>query len=260
MTMPVWSAASVPFFFYVLLLAALMPGLPAAARSKAAASAAAGLLLALTAGLASAFWLRGLVLPPMVLLIAYRASGFLWRGPMFGIESALAGADSALGVPTVARRMPRAIAEFLELAYGGVYPLIPLALVLHLLFSKNPDADHFWTVVLVTDFVCFGMLPLIQTRPPRHLESAPPWRARLRGLNLNILNNASIGMNTVPSGHAAEALAAALLVLDTPPAVVAWMFFNAAAISAGAVFGRYHYAVDAIAGWIVAIGVWALLR
>ena len=104
------------------------------------------------------------------------------------------------------------------------------------------------------------MLPLIQTRPPRHLEPAPPWRARLRILNLNILNNASIGMNTVPSGHAAEALAAALLVLDTPPAVVAWMFFNAAAISAGAVFGRYHYAIDAIAGWIVAVGVWALLR
>jgi PAP2 superfamily protein len=258
--MPVWSAASVPFFFYVLLLAALMPGLPAAARSKAAASAAAGLLLALTAGLTTAFWLRGLILPPLVLLIAYRASGFLWRGPMFGIESALVEADRALRVPLIARRMPRPIAEFLELAYGGVYPLIPIALALHLAFSDNPDADHFWTVVLVTDYVCFGMLPLIQTRPPRHLEPNAPWHARFRVLNLNILNNASIGMNTVPSGHAAEAVAAALLVLDTPPAVVAWMFFNALAISAGAVFGRYHYAIDALAGWVVAVGVWAMFR
>jgi hypothetical protein len=258
--MPVWSAASIPFFLYVLVLAAVMPGLPAGARSRAAASAAAGLLLALTAGLTTAFWLRGLVLPPLVLLIAYRASGFLWRGPMFGIESALVEADRALRVPFIARRMPRLIAEFLELAYGGVYPLIPIALALHLVFSDNPDADHFWTVVLVTDYVCFGMLPLIQTRPPRHLEPNAPWHARLRVLNLNILNNASIGMNTVPSGHAAEAVAAALLVLDTPPAVVAWMFFNALAISAGAVFGRYHYAIDALAGWVVAVGVWALLR
>ena len=258
--MPLWSIASLPYFLYILALAWLTPGLPQGARVRAAASAVAGLLLALTAGLTTTFWLRGLVLPPMVLLIAYRASGFLWRGPMFGIESALVEADRALRVPLIARRMPRPIAEFLELAYGGVYPLIPIALVLHLLFSNNPDADHFWTVVLITDYVCFGMLPLIQTRPPRHLEPNAPWHARLRVLNLNILNNASIGMNTVPSGHAAEAVAAALLVLDTPPAVVAWMFFNALAISAGAVFGRYHYAIDALAGWVVAVGVWAALR
>jgi hypothetical protein len=258
--MPVWSAASVPFFLYVLVLAATMPGLPGSSRTKAATSAMIGLLLAITAGLTSAFWVRALVLPPVVLLIAYRATGFLWRGPMFTLESALAGADRALGVPRLARRMPRALAEFLELAYGGVYPLIPIALVLHLLFSKQPDADHFWTVVLVTDYVCFGMLPLIQTRPPRNLEQGSPWTAKLRALNLNILNRASIGMNTVPSGHAAEALAAALLVLDTPPAIVAWMFFNAAAISAGAVFGRYHYTVDALAGWGVALVVWIALR
>ncbi len=258
--MPLWSLASLPYFGYILLLAWGTPGLPSASRTRASASAVIGLMLALAAGWTSTFWLRGLVLPPLVLLIAYRASGFLWRGPMFGVETALAGADRALGVAGIARRMPRVLAEFLELAYGGVYPLIPIALVLHLVFSDNPDADHFWTVVLVTDYVCFGMLPLIQTRPPRNLEQGAPWRASLRVLNLNILNRASIGMNTVPSGHAAEALAAALLVLDTPPAIVAWMFFNAAAISAGAVFGRYHYAIDAMAGWVVAIGVWVLLR
>ena len=258
--MPLWSAASIPYFLYILALAFLTPGLPSGSGTRAATSAVAGLLLALTAGLTDLFWVRGLVLPPLVLLIAYRASGFLWRGPMFGIESALARVDRQLAIRSIARRMPRAVAEFLELSYAGVYPLIPIALVLHLMFSADPDADHFWTVVLVTDYVCFGMLPLVQTRPPRNLEPAAPWRAKLRVLNLHILNRASIGMNTVPSGHAAEALAAALLVLDTPPGIVAWMFFNAAAISAGAVFGRYHYALDAVAGWIVAIGVWTLLR
>jgi membrane-associated phospholipid phosphatase len=66
-------------------------------------------------------------------------------------------------------------------------------------------------------------------------------------------------VNTFPSGHAAEALAAALLCLDAPAPVAAWMFFNAAAISAGAVFGRYHYAADALAGWLVALLVYALV-
>ena len=258
--MPIWVAASLPYFVYILALAALMPGVPGVSRLRAAGSGIAGILTALLAAYTDAFWLHSVVLPPAVLLIAYRASGFLWRGPMFGIEAGLVSTDRALGIPDMSRRMPRWIAEFLEFAYAGVYPLIPLALLLHFMFSPSPDADRFWTVVLVTDFICFGMLPLLQTRPPRNLEAEPPWRASLRRLNLNILNRASIGMNTVPSGHAAEALAAALLVMDAPPMVVVGMLFFALSISAGAVFGRYHYAIDAAAGWVVATAVWAVFR
>ena len=258
--MPIWVLASVPYFVYILALAAFFPGVPGLSRLRAAGCSAAGLLAALLAAYTDVFWLHSVVLPPTVLLIAYRASGFLWRGPMFAIEAGLASADRALGIPAMSRRTPRWLAEFLEFAYAGVYPLIPIALVLHLVFSPEPDADRFWTVVLVTDYVCFGMLPLLQTRPPRNLEGEPPWRASLRKLNLNILNKASIGMNTVPSGHAAEALAAALLVTGAPPRVVAGMFFFALSISAGAVFGRYHYAIDAAAGWVVATVVWAIFR
>ncbi len=63
-------------------------------------------------------------------------------------------------------------------------------------------------------------------------------------------------MNTFPSGHAAEALAAALLVLGAPLPIVLLMFVNAVAVSAAAVLGRYHYAADALAGWAVALIVW----
>ena len=55
---------------------------------------------------------------------------------------------------------------------------------------------------------------------------------------------------------AAVCLAAALLVADAPWPVVVWMGANAILISAGAVLGRYHYAADALAGWIVALAVW----
>jgi hypothetical protein len=37
------------------------------------------------------------------------------------------------------------------------------------------------------------------------------------------------------------------------------MLFNALAVSAGAVLGRYHYAADAFTGWLVALGVWVIL-
>jgi len=37
------------------------------------------------------------------------------------------------------------------------------------------------------------------------------------------------------------------------------MFVSALAISAGAVLGRYHYALDALAGWLVAVVVWLVV-
>lgn len=254
-----WCAASAGYFLYVLALAVMLRGVPRAGRGRAALTAAAGLVVTLSGELAQAFWLRALVLPVAALLLAYRATGFLWRGPMPRIEAMLTAADVALGIPAIARRAPRVLAELFELAYVGVYPLIPLALALHVAYAARPDADWFWAVILTTDYACFAMLPWIQTRPPRSVESGVPWDARLRKLNLGILNTASIRMNTLPSGHAAEALACALVVLDAPAAVVAWMFFNAAAISAGAVFGRYHYTIDVVTGWGVALVVWRLL-
>jgi len=48
-------------------------------------------------------------------------------------------------------------------------------------------------------------------------------------------------------------------VLSAPAPVVVVMFVAAAAVSAGAVFGRYHYAVDIVTGWATALGVWAVL-
>ena len=251
-----WAAASVAYFLYIGGVAALLPRLSAAARLRVAAVAVVGLGVSLAGGQASAFWARSVVWPPVALLLAYWASGLLWTGPMPRIERWLADSDARLGIPWLVARMPRALILVLEAAYAGIYPVIPLALVLHLWFSPGADADRFWLVVLLTDFICFGMLPWIQTRPPRAIEAAQPWTTGLRSFNVSMLGRLSIGVNTVPSGHAAEALAAALLLSGAPPLISVWMWAVAIAISAGAVLGRYHYAVDALAGWIVALIVW----
>jgi hypothetical protein len=162
------------------------------------------------------------------------------------------------------------LAVSMALPAGGVANVwvLPPALLLigywtsGLLFvapMPGASADRFWSVVLFTDYVCFGMLPWFQTRPPRAMGFGVPWRSRWRGINVRLLDASSVQVNTFPSGHAAEALACALLVTGAPAPVVWWMIFNAVAISAGAVFGRYHYAADAIAGWAVALLVWRLL-
>jgi hypothetical protein len=244
---------SLLFFAYCVAVAR-----PPRGRTIAASLVGVALVL-LWAATDSSPVLRGWILPPVVLLVAYWTSGTLFRAPMPTVERALENLDRSLAVGAIARRAPRWMAELLEAAYVGVYPLIPIALVIHLALTPAPDIDQFWTVILFTDFVCFAFLPWVQTRPPRALQGNPPWHASLRRFNMRLVGTASIGANTFPSGHAAEALAAALLVLGAPTWVVGWMVLNALAIGAAAVFGRYHYAADAIAGYVVAVVVWMLL-
>ena len=110
------------------------------------------------------------MIPPLVLLIGYWTSGLLFVAPMPRIERVLLGIDRALDVRRAAAAVPHAVAEFLEIAYVAVYPVIPIALIIHLTTTGATDANRFWTVILLTDYVCFGMLPWIQTRPPRALE------------------------------------------------------------------------------------------
>jgi membrane-associated phospholipid phosphatase len=256
-----WTAAAVVFFFYTAALGVGMRGLSPARRQTAIGAAAGGLLVTILSTLTpQGSFLRDWLLPPSVLLIAYWASGALFVAPMPRIERALLDVDDRLRVRAARANMPPWFGDILELAYTGVYLLVPIALGLHLSFSGLPDPDRFWTVILVVDFVCFAALPWIQTRPPRALEPDPSGPSAPRAFNLRLLGATSIQVNTFPSGHAAEALAAALLVLDVPVPLLAIMCVAALAVAAGAVLGRYHYALDAMAGWLVAIGVYAAFR
>jgi membrane-associated phospholipid phosphatase len=256
-----WITVSTSFFAYIALCAIVRPRVPARRRLIVIAGAAAGVALCVAAGL----WLVAPVLhdwifPSVALLAAYWVSGLLFVAPMQRAEAVLAAVDRDLRIDRVAASLPLWLAELLETAYLSVYPLVPLALILHRSLAARPDTNRFWTVILTTDFICFGCLPWMQTRPPRALTGAVPWRSRVRAVNLNVLETASVRVNTFPSGHAAEAMAAALLVSDTTAPVFGGMVLCAVLVTAGAVLGRYHYFVDAFAGWFVAIAVWLLVR
>jgi membrane-associated phospholipid phosphatase len=176
---------------------------------------------------------------------------------MPAVERRLVALDEALRIQTIAARTPRILAELFEFAYVAIYPLMLVALGIAI--RTGVPAERFWAVILLIDYICFGMLPWIQTRPPRALGIDAPWRSAWRRFNLRVVESSSIQVNTFPSGHAAEGLAAALLVLGAPFPLVAAMFVAGLAVSAGAVLGRYHYAADALAGWAVAIAVCSAL-
>ena len=256
--MRLWQLVSMAFFIYVAVIVSWRRDWRPPAR-KALAVAVAGLVLVLVSGAFDVPVLMEWIWPPLLLLIAYWSSGLLFVAPRPTQEAALRWLDDRVVVRDLARRTPRILAEVFEAAYAGVYLLVPLALLAHLEFSPSPDPDRFWSVVLITDFVCFGVLPWVQTRPPRALEAGEPWESSLRAFNLRMLGATSIQVNTFPSGHAAEGLVATLLVLAAPAGVVFVLFLAAVGVSAGAVLGRYHYLVDAIAGWVVAVGVFMIL-
>jgi len=255
----IWQAASITIFAYTAAIAlARRETVPAA---RAVGLALTGILLtALSTLLAADGVARQWIVPPVLLLLAYWSTGALFTTPMPDAEARLLALDRLAGVERWG--LPRAVVEVLEAAYLGVYPLIPIALWLYLRLVDGGGSDRFWTVVLVTDFLCFATLPWFQTRPPRALErpaivSPTLGSSSVRVLNQQIVGTASVQANTFPSGHAAEAFVVALLVCSGAPAWICLaMFLAAFAVSAGAVVGRYHYLLDVLTGWVVALAVW----
>jgi hypothetical protein len=205
-------------------------------------------------------------MPALQILVAYWLSGVFAGTPMPASEAWLAKWDrwlfDDLGLRRAIERVPRLLLEALEGAYLSVYILIPLGFAIVWFGAPDLDVRRYWNVVVAAEVICYAMLPWIRTRPPRaigdHLE-IDSRRLTLRRLNLQVLHRGSIQANTVPSGHAAGALATALMVLEYMPGAGLGLMALAFAIMAGSIVGRYHYAMDSLLGALVALAVWAML-
>jgi hypothetical protein len=203
--------------------------------------------------------------PGVLLLAGYWLPGALFRWPNLQAESRLLALDRRVfrtapgDVPF--REIAPYVRGYLELAYLFCYSLVPLALAL-IYRGSNPtragDVDSFWSTVLVSVFICYGLLPWIPTRPPRALEPALPLRG-IRRLNSLVLRHASVQVNTFPSGHVAAAVAATIEVARHSAWGGAAVGVVAASIAAAAVVGRYHYLADVVLGGIVAlVSAWVI--
>ena len=260
-----WVAAA--YFLYLFVVAFLV--LPASRRRRPALSslAAAGLVV-LPLALPLGHWGTTIRdwLPVLHLLVGYWLSGLYFVAPMPAIEQRFLAIDTWLyraGLARIVERTPRLVLEVLEFAYLSCFVFVPGGMILLALAGATAHADRFWTLVLAGEFGSFGMLPWIQTRPPRDLEPPTAIDRRplfVRDVNRFMVRRTSIGWNTFPSGHVAGALAAALAVSEAVPALRLPLLAATLAISISTVTGRYHYAVDAVAGAVLTLGVWALLQ
>lgn len=255
-------------FFSFLLALAWIGLLARAQRTKVTALAIAAVGVTLI-GRSSALFLAPLAssvlrdwLPAPLLLMAYWQAGQFFTRAQGDFQAKLEELDHKLRrafLGWVAReRIDNWTAIYFELAYLLCYPLVPLGLGTLYIMHMGRYADKFWTVVLPPTYLCYAMLPFIQTLPPRMLIPPPEPNVpetKVRALNLWILRHASIQVNTFPSAHVAAATAAslALLCLARP---LGWIFvWVAISIAVGAILGRYHYAADVILGAMLAVVV-----
>jgi membrane-associated phospholipid phosphatase len=234
------------YFVYLAILAiARLKLLPAA-------FAVAAVISILTIGMPG-------ITPLVYLLVGYWLPALIVRNANLGFEQRLLNVDRRLfgadGLARFEQRAPRAVIEYLELAYLLCYAVVPAGyLCLVLANHDRVTIDRFWSVVLAASFLCYGLLPWIPTRAPRAIESPrEAARSTIRRLNLAVLNRASVQWNTFPSGHTAASLATALAVGSEMPLAGVVLGILAVSIAAGSVVGRYHYAADAIVAAAVAV-------
>ena len=200
-----------------------------------------------------------ILVPAACLLAGYWLSGLFFVAPMTRVERWLRGVDERLGVSL--GHCPRLLRDYFELAYVLVYAVVPAGAITLVLGGYADDVPRFWSVVLLAEFVSYAMLPWVQTRPPRAIEALPvaASSSSLRRVNLAVLGRASIQANTLPSGHAAGAMATALAVTSVMPAAGIVFLALAISIAVATVIGRYHYTVDSVLGVVVAVLAWYLL-
>ncbi len=221
-------------------------------------------LIAATQALSEHFpWTSKVVgdwLPCLLMLIVYWQTGRFFSKPNEKLQALLSEFDRRrLGtlLSYWSRKWsPTWIGAYFELAYLFCYALIPLGVGVLYLAHQRSVIDEYWAIVLPASYLCYVLVPFTQTLPPRLLHGTgivPPAKQKIRSLNLFILRHASIHLNTFPSAHVASTVGASLVLMRCVPAAGVVFLLLALSIAAGAVLGRYHYALDVILGTMLPV-------
>jgi len=235
-------------------------------------------MVALSRNLRQARWLAAARdwLPALLILVAYRESGLLLKpDPSHRLDYLFIPWDRFLlknaAVQAVLYAGAPWLQHYLEFAYLLCYPLVPLGVAAIYFASRRaklnaPAAqpgwralDDFWETVLLATLFCFAVYPFFPLTPPRVLfrdVPGPHIDPLLRKWNFWLLDHYSVQACIFPSGHVAAVTAVALAVRKHARRLGVLFSFLAASIAVATVYGRYHYAVDAVAGALVGVAAY----
>lgn len=251
-----------------------------------------GAIMLLSASPRSSGWLAALRdwFPAVVILVAYRESGFFFKpDPTHHLDFLFVQWDRLLlenmWVKSLLTVTAPWLQRYLELSYLLCYPLVPLGfaalfmapsvgvtLASPIAGGANPAPtrrrdgaalDFFWTTVLLATLTCYAVYPFFPLTPPRllfHDLPGPAVEPLLRKANFWILDRYGVQACIFPSGHVAAVTAVALAVRAYLPRLGLLFLLAAGSVAVATVYGRYHYGADALAGALVGVLAFLISR
>jgi len=138
----------------------------------------------------------------------------------------------------------------------------PFAMAMLYVYRKRERIDRFLMVFLIGILTAYALFPCFPSEPPRRAfpgELFPSFDTLFRRANSALLGGYGIHTSVFPSAHVAGAFAGAFAMLRLLPERrwVGWaLLVLAVLIATATVYGRYHYAVDAVAGFAISVGAY----
>ncbi len=149
--------------------------------------------------------------------------------------------------------------SYLEFCYLLVYAVGPFTVAVLYLERRRDRVNQVLFLYLLGTLLGYALFPYFPSQPPRTLfgdSDLPNVMTALRRFNLWIVNGYGIHSSVFPSAHVSSAFSAGwalLMYLPDRKRYGVGMLVYAVSVSVAAVYGRYHYAVDVLAGFGVSL-------
>jgi membrane-associated phospholipid phosphatase len=202
-------------------------------------------------------------LPFPLMLLAYREAGWFARPHYtFELERRWIVWDRLLlrgGLKAVIEAAGPVLPTLLEISYLLVYTLGPFSVAMLYVYHRRERTDRFLFIFLIGVLLCYVQFPFWPSEPPRTVfpgEDFPSYTSLFRQFNFWMLRGYGIHTSVFPSAHVAGSFSAAFAMIRILPEhkwVGRFLLIMAFLIATATVYGRYHYAVDAAAGFLMAL-------
>jgi membrane-associated phospholipid phosphatase len=202
-------------------------------------------------------------IPLVLTLIAYREMDwFRPLAPDHHLEFRWIEWDRAIlygGLKPAIESLGGLVPGYLEFCYLLVYAVGPFTVATMYFTHRRERVNQVLFVYLMGTLAAYALFPYFPSAPPRTLfagSDLPAKTTALRQFNLWIVNGYGIHSSVFPSAHVSSAFSAAWALLRYLPQrkIFGWgMLIYAISVAVATVYGRYHYAVDTVAGFGVSV-------
>jgi membrane-associated phospholipid phosphatase len=208
--------------------------------------------------------------PAPLMLLCYREIGWMAVPKSdIALETAWLSWDRALlydwGLKNLIESLGVTLPLLLEFSYGLVSAIPIFGMALLTATGKRHRMDAFTFTFFVGILGSYVLFPYFPSEPPRTVFPGQdlPLDSPIRSWNWWILSGYGIHTGVFPSAHVSGAFAGAIGLYRCLPEMQ-WaarlLTILATLIAVATVYGRYHYAVDALAGIVVSGIAWLASR